>query len=327
MEESLEAPARVSALLDAEPDGLGTLIEGLRRAPPPFAVTVARGSSDHAAGYAAYLLAMTTGCVAASLPPSLAGLERAPLRLQGAFALAVSQSGRSPDIVAALEAADRAGATTVALVNDTGSPLAAAARHLLDQGAGPERSVAATKSVICTMTALARLVARWADDRALLDGLQRLPVALAAAAQADAPALPVTADTPMFVVGRGLGLPAAQEVALKLKETCGLQAEAFSSAEVRHGPREVVDGRYLVLALALPGPGEADVRAAAAELGAQGAKVLVIDADPEVTELPDRRLAPILALQMLFPVIARTAEALGRDPDRPRTLEKVTLTR
>jgi glucosamine--fructose-6-phosphate aminotransferase (isomerizing) len=334
LEESLEAPERVADQLARDADLYAGLGERLRREPPPAGLTIARGSSDHAAAYGAYLLTLLAGLPVASLPPSLVTLERARLAVEGHLAVAVSQSGRSPDIVACLEAAHQAGAIAVAVVNDPASPLADAAATVLPQRAGPERSVAATKSFITSLTALARLAVAWRRDPALSAALERLPVRLRHAADLGLAADPGWLDGAghVYVVARGAGLPVAQEVALKLKETCALHAEAFSSAELRHGPREIVDARFAVLALALPGPGQADVLAAARELVAQGATVRIVG--PAETGRPflalsadlDPRLAPIEAVQALYPLFARTATRLGRDPDRPRTLAKVTET-
>src|SRR3954447_7350039 len=273
LEESLEAPERVAGQLARDADLYAALGERLRRAPPPAALTIARGSSDNAAAYGAYLLTLLAGLPVASLPPSLVTLERARLAVEGHLALAVSQSVRSPDIVACLEAAHQAGAVAVAVVNDPASPLADAADTVLPQHAGPERSVAATKSFITSLTAIARLGVAWRPDPALTADLERLPDRLRHAAPLGLAADPSWTDGArnVYVLSRGAVLPVAQEVALKLKETCGLHAEAFSSAELRHGPREAVDAGFAVLALALPGPGRADVLAAAAELRAQGA--------------------------------------------------------
>lgn len=159
LEESLEAPDRVADLLARDGDLYAGLGARLRRSPPAAALTVARGSSDHAAAYGAYLIAAVTGRPVASLPPSLVSLERAALTVPGQLALAVSQSGRSPDVVACLEAARAGGAIAVACVNDVGSPLAAAAEVVLPHQAGPERAVAATKSFLASGVALARLAA------------------------------------------------------------------------------------------------------------------------------------------------------------------------
>lgn len=332
LEEALEAPDRVADLLRRDGEIYAALGTRLRTAPPPAALTIARGTSDHAAAYGAYLLARATGRLTASLPPSLVTLENARLAVSGHLAIAVSQSGRSPDLVASLEAARAAGALAVAVVNDAGSPLATAAQLVLPHHAGPERAVAATKSFLCSAVALARLAAAWSGDAALLASLADLPGALRAAAAAGFTADPgwVGSAGHVYVLARGPGLPVAQEVALKLKETCGLHAEAFSSAEVRHGPREAVDAGFAVLALALPGPGQADVLAAAGELAAQGAAVHAVGpVEGALVPLPaglDPLLAPLAAAQALYPLLVRTAQALGRDPDRPRTLAKVTLT-
>ena len=175
LEESLEAPERVAGQLARDADLYAALGERLRRAPPPGALTIARGSSDNAAAYGAYLLTLLAGLPVASLPPSLVTLERARLAVDGHLALAVSQSGRSPDIVACLEAARQAGAVAVAVVNDPASPLADAADTVLPQHAGPERSVAATKSFITSLTAIARLAVAWRPDPALAADLERLP--------------------------------------------------------------------------------------------------------------------------------------------------------
>ena len=335
LEESLEAPHRLADALACDRELYARLGERLRTDPPPAALTIARGSSDHAAAYGAYLITLLTGLPVASLPPSLVTLERAPLRLRGHLALAVSQSGRSPDVVGSLEAARAAGALTAALVNDTGSPLAQAAELVLGHHAGPERSVAATKSFLASLFGLARLAAAWAEEDGLDSAIQALPPRLEEAAASGAAADPgwLGGASHVYVVARGIGLPVAHELALKLKESCGIHGEAFSSAELRHGPREVVDSRFTVLALALPGPGQADVLAAAGELAGQGAQAHVVGPGSLDTALLaalpeglDPRLAPIAAAQALYPLIARTAVALGRDPDRPRTLAKVTET-
>ena len=208
-----------------------------------------------------------------------------------------------------------------------GSPLARSAEIFLDQRAGPEKSITATKSVLCTLTGIARLTAEWSQDAALLKALGGLPVCLRHAADSSAQFDERLLDgvSNAFILSRSLGYGAANELALKLKETCGVHAEAFSTAEVRHGPREIVNKDYLVIALALPGSGEADVLAAAEEMRAQGARVIVVGRSAavdgfELPLLPDDRLAPLAALQLLYPWIARCAKALGRDPDKPKTL-------
>ncbi len=334
LEEAREAPARVAALLATDSEGYQALAARLRETPPPFALTVARGSSDHAASYAAALLAVLAGIVTASLPPSTVTRYRARLRLERALALAISQSGASPDIVMTLEAAAAAGALTVAIVNDLASPLARCAAYVLDQHAGPERSVAATKSCITSMVAAARLIALWREDAGLLAALERLPERLEAAAALDWSAgLAVLAPAAsLYVVGRGLGLGIAAESALKLKETSALHAEAVSAAEFRHGPRAVLEPGFPVLIYALEDSASADAAALAESLVAAGQSCLIASASTGgALRLPlppplHPMLDPIVAIQAFYPFAAALAEARGHDPDRPRSLQKVTKT-
>jgi glucosamine--fructose-6-phosphate aminotransferase (isomerizing) len=333
-EEAAQAPSRVAALLAADGDLYRDLARALRLAPPPFAVTIARGSSDHAASYAATLLGIELGLVTASLAPSLITRYGAALRLDGALALAISQSGASPDLVQTLEAAGAAGAVTAAIVNADHTPLADAAAWVLDQHAGPEGSVAATKSFIASLTVVARLAAVWCDDRKLLDALERLPERLEAALRCDwSRALDLLAPVPsLYVVGRGLTLGVAGESALKLKETSALHAEAVSATEIRHGPRAVVHGDFPVFVYALADAAAADAAGLGRELAAAGATLLVASphAAPGVhLALPPSlhpALDPIVAIQAFYPFAAALAQARGRDPDRPEGLSKVTRT-
>lgn len=334
VQEAREAPARVAALLAADQERYAGLAARLRRAPPPFALTIARGTSDHAASYAATVLALEAGIVTASLPPSTITRYRAALRLKDALALAISQSGASPDVVMTLEAAAGAGALTVALVNDVDAPLARAAAVVLDQRAGPERSVAATKSFITSLVALARLVAAWREDPVLLEALARLPERLEAALATDwAPALEVLVPaTSCYVVGRGLGLGTAAESALKLKETSALHAEALSAAELRHGPRAVIEPGFPLLIYALEDAASADAAELAEALVAAGQSCLIASSRPggglRLALPPPLHplLDPIVAIQAFYPLAAALAEARGHDPDRPRGLQKVTRT-
>ena len=325
--EAQEAPNRVRDLLLSDSALYADLGRRLRDLDPAVVATIARGSSDHAASYAAYLIPQCTGKVVASLAPSVVTVLNARLRLQGQFVFSLSQSGGSPDLNHTQARAREGGALTAALVNVANSPLAQNAEIFLDQKAGPENSITATKSVLCTLAGIARLAAEWAQDAALLRALPLLPEALheASVSGSHYDEQLLLGVKHAFVLSRALGFGAASEVALKLKETCGLHAEAFSAAEVRHGPREIVNKDYLVIALALPGSGQAHVLAAAAEMKAQGARVLVVGQPGSgqnfaLPPLPDDRLAPLAALQLLYPWIARAAAALGRDPDKPKTL-------
>ena len=332
--EALAAAEAVAAQHEDTDALLAELAGQLRRQSPSMILTVARGSSDHAASYFAYLAMRRLGIPAASLPMSLFSLHNAALRVHGQFALALSQSGRSPDIVAAMQALGRAGALTAALVNQDGSPLAAAVQWAVPLNAGVEASVAATKSYIATLAASATLVGQWADDRALLMAVRSLPRALARAAGCDwsAAVEGLANASRIMVVGRGLGLAIALEAALKFKETCAIQAEAFSSAEVRHGPMALVDAGYPLLIFAPRGPEQAGLLELAADMRRRGAAVLLAAPDGvaernlplSVADHP--LLDPIAAIQSFYVMAARLAVARGLDPDAPRHLAKVTCT-
>lgn len=334
LRETREAPARVAELLREDASAYRALAAELTCRAPAFAATVARGSSDHAATYAASLFGIARGLVTASIPPSLITRYGAELDLRRALVLAISQSGASPDIVATLRAAGAAGGCTVAIVNAPGSPLAVAAGHVLPQHAGVERSVAATKSFICSLVCVAHLVARWRGDETLSAALERLPERLEVALACDwSAAVPLLAPaSSLYVVGRGLGLGIVHEWALKLKETCGLHAEALSAAEVHHGPRAVIDRDFPVLTLALDDPAGRDAAAFAAGLADSGHAVAVASAAPVAgIHLPlpaplHPLLDPIVTVQAFYPLAVALAETRGLDPDRPRGLTKVTAT-
>jgi glutamine---fructose-6-phosphate transaminase (isomerizing) len=334
LKETHEAPARVAELLQEDVGAYQALADRLAARPPAFAATVARGSSDHAATYAASLFGVACGLVTASIPPSLITRYGAALALERALVLAISQSGASPDIVATLRAATAAGGCTVAIVNAPGAPLAEAARHVLPQHAGLERSVAATKSFICSLTCVARLIAIWRGDVALSAALERLPERLEAALGCDwSAAVPLLAPAhSLYVVGRGLGFGIVHEWALKLKETSGLHAEALSAAEVHHGPRAVIERGFPVVALGLDDPAGRDAAAFAADLAGNGHTVAVASAGPVAGHhlpLPPPLhplLDPIVAVQAFYPLAAALAAARGLDPDQPRGLSKVTTT-
>lgn len=334
LEEARSAADAVARQLAADGARCAALGQALRARPPAVTLTVARGSSDHAAAYCAYLIMARLGRIVASLPMSLLTLYKSPLQAQQTLAIAISQSGQSPDVVEPIGYFRAGGATTVALVNDDSSPLARAAEWALPLHAGPERSVAATKSFITSLVAGARLVAHWQDDPELLAALQALPAALRSAADADwSAALPVlTPARNIMVVGRGIGLPIALEAALKLKETSALQAEAFSGAEIQHGPMALIEQGYPLLVFATRGPALQGLVTLAQAMRERGARVLLAAPDSvpqrELTLplAPTPDLDPIVAVQAFYGLAAQLAAARGIDPDRPRHLNKVTRT-
>lgn len=334
LQEALSAPDCIARQLAQDGERYAALGERLRAAPPHNGVTVARGSSDHASAYLAYLIMARMGRLVTSLPMSLVTLYKSPLVAQGTLAVATSQSGQSPDVIEPIRYFRAGGATTVALVNDAASPLAQAAEWTMPLHAGPERSVAATKSFIASLVAGARLVAAWQDDPSLRDGIAALPEDLRRAAGADwSAALEALAPARnIMVVGRGIGFPLALESALKFKETASLQAEAFSSAEIKHGPMALIEEGYPLLVYATRGPAQAGLVALADEMRGRGARVLLAapsdvasrDLTLPVAALPD--LDPIVAIGAFYAMAAQLAAARGMDPDRPRHLSKVTRT-
>jgi len=330
-QEAAEAPAVVARLLAANRLAAQSLGESLRRRPPRAVVTLGRGSSDHAATYAKYLIETGLGVLTSSGSPSVSSVYEATQDLRDVLLLAISQSGRSPDLLAAAEAARKAGARVVALVNDMDSPMAELAHAALPLHAGPEESVAATKSFIAALAAVAQLTAAWSRDADLTSALDALPGQLAEAWALDwSPAIGVLASVQsLYVLGRGPGFAAAQEAALKLKETCGLHAEAFSAAEVRHGPMALVEAGFPVLIFAQADLSEPGVVELARELDARQAAVLLAGAEGPGA-LPFARapaaLQPIALVQSFYRLANALALARGLDPDRPPHLRKVTET-
>ena len=327
------AAAAVAAQLAANRERVAAIAAGLRRAPPRAVITFARGSSDHAATFARYLVETRLGIPTGSAAPSVASLYGAPSRARAMLCLAISQSGRSPDLLASLKVAKRGGATTLALVNDAESPLAAMADHLLPLCAGPERSVAATKSFIASLAAPIALVAAWAKDEELAEALAAAPALLARAWEMDwSPLVARLASVRgLYVVARGLGLGIAQEAALKLKETCGLHAEAFSAAEIRHGPMTLIGPDFPLLVFRQSDETEDSVDALIRDAAARGADVFVAgEAPPGATALPSvghhPAIEPMLQIESFYRAAVTLSAARGLDPDRPPYLSKVTET-
>lgn len=333
--EARAAPAAVARQLAADWAAYASLGTDLRERPPAAMLTIARGSSDHAAHYFAYLVMARLGRLVTSLPMSLITLYQSRLACDGLVSFAFSQSGQSPDLVAPTEFFRSGGARTVAFVNDPASPLARAAKWVFSLHAGIETSVAATKSYIAQLVAGARVVAQWQADTQLLTSLQALPPVLEQAARQDwSAAVEALHDAEhMFVIGRGTGLAVAMEAALKLKETCGIQAEAFSGAEVQHGPMALVDDGFPLLIFAPRGPAQAGLLALADGMRARGARVLLAappgtpNCELPLIETAAEELDPVAAIQSFYPMVEALARTRGLDPDQPRNLAKVTKTR
>ena len=329
-----EAPAAVARQSRELREPVHTLSARLRQKPPRVVVTCARGSSAHAATFGKHLIERYLGIPVAAAAPNIATVYRRGLRLDGQLFIAVSQSGRSDDLVEQSKSARAAGALTVALLNDTDSPLAETCEFLLPMSAGTEQAVAATKSLIASLAAFVRLVAEWGDQRELADGLVRLPERLAQALHLDwSPALDgLSKADALIVVGRGPTLAIAREAALKLKETCGVQAEAYSGAEFMHGPVTLVTPGYPVLLLAPTDQAAAGMAKLATDLAAKQAALYAAGLeDSRAVHLPvlppeQAENDAICLVQAFYGMMPRLAALRGRNADSPRHLQKVTRT-
>jgi glutamine---fructose-6-phosphate transaminase (isomerizing) len=331
--EAAEAGAVVARQLDDNADIVARLAARLRANPPSGVITCARGSSDHAATYAKYLIETRVGLLVSSAAPSIASVYRQAPSAAGMLAIGISQSGKSPDIVETIRGAAQAGAVTAAMVNVADSPLARLADVLLPLRAGPEQSVAATKSYIAALSQIAALVAVWTEDDGLQAALRGLPDLLEDAWAADwTPMVDRLADARgLYVIGRGVGLGIAQEAALKLKETCSLHAEAFSAAEVRHGPMTLIGPGFPLLVIGQSDEAGDGLDELVADMVSRGGDVLVAGRSVAgAITLPTRAahpaLEPLLAIQSFYRAVNSLSIRRGFDPDRPPHLAKVTET-
>ena len=332
-EEAAEAAAVVEQQLRENARDVDRLARDLKSRRRAIILTLARGSSDHAATYARYLIETRLGILTASAAPSVSSLYEARLDLRDAVVIAISQSGKSPDLLASLEAARESGAYVIAMVNAEDSPLAGLADFTIPLRAGSEVSVAATKSFIASLAAVAQLVASWCGDRNFHAALASLPAQLHAAWRLDwSGALARLRHAQnLYVLGRGPGLGIAGEAALKFKETCGIHAEAFSTAELRHGPLAIVGAGFPVLVFAQDDASHAGILELVADLhehradlltvgvrGGGGTRLPVVHADPAIQ--------PLLQIQSFYRMANALSVARGFDPDRPQHLSKITET-
>ncbi len=329
-----EIPDATRRLLEVSGARLAEAGADLRRLQPVMVATIARGSSDHAAAFLKYAIELVAGVPVASIGPSIMSIYGRELQLESCAAISISQSGKSPDIVAMAQSARRNGARTIALTNTADSPLAASADIAVDLAAGAERSVAATKSFVSSVVAGLGILGHWTGDEALLASLQALPDAFARAVAQDwTPFMGALKDrNSLYVLGRGPALAIAEEAALKFKETCGIHAEAYSAAEVLHGPARIVEAGFPVLALASRDQGEAGVAEIADRLANQGATVFATTGRVAAAhKLPfvatGHPITDALSLIVSFyAFVEMFSRHRGFDPDNPPHLRKVTET-
>lgn len=334
-----EQPAVLARLLEAGRPGAEGIAGRIRARSPRFAVLAARGSSDNAARYGQYLFGIENGLVAALATPSIFTHYAARPALGDALVIGISQSGESPDIVAVVHEGRRQGALTLAITNEGASPLAAAAEMVLPLQAGVERAVAATKTYTAQLMALAMLSAAWRQDERAWAELRALPDQVTATLEANQGAIAraesLREHSRLVVVGRGYNLSTAFEITLKVKETSGVLAHGYSSADFLHGPKAILDRSLPVMAVS-PGRAFDDLDGVIALAREQGAPILAISDRPEVLAAADVALPlPAGVPDWLSPLVAVVPGQLwalgfslarGLQPDAPRGLTKVTYT-
>lgn len=302
------------------------LAKKIRDFNPEYVYIVGRGTSDHAGVYAKYLIEVELGIPVSSAAPSVASIFGKTLDLKRALVLIISQSGRSPDVLAQATAAKASGALCVALVNDETSPLSDIADVFVPLLAGPEKAVAATKTYLCTLFSILHIVAHWKNDEKLHAQLGLLPNMMAQA-QTSTPQLDLQVLQDIrhcVVLGRGFGYAIAREISLKIKEICAIQAEAFSSAEFLHGPISLLNKQLSVIDVSVCDESIVAHTEQIDEIKARGGKVCTLFYNGENIS---PRLLPLLIMQRFYLDIEHIAQQMGCDPDSPIGLNKVTQTR
>jgi glucosamine--fructose-6-phosphate aminotransferase (isomerizing) len=342
LREIFEQPTALRRLLSEGREPAQRAAARIAAASPEWALIAARGSSDNAARYAQYLLGAYNGLGVGLAVPSLVSLYGRAPRMGRAAVLGISQSGQSPDIVGVLTAAAQQGAVTVALTNDAESPLARAAAVTLPLFAGEEKAVAATKTYTNELLALAMLSVALEGKLEREAVLLRVPDYAQQVIDAVQPLVEEVAQgfaetRKLVVLGRGFNYSTAFEIALKIKETCGFIGEPYSFADLLHGPVAMIDRGFPVVVVAPSGKTEADVPALFELLAARGARTVAISDDEEVLSRAQFGLPlPADVPEWVSPIVSVIAGQLfahalcvatGRDPDQPRGLSKVTLTR
>lgn len=329
-----EIPNAVDRLLSDGWSNVRGVADVVRDYDPRIVLTAARGSSDHVCTLIKYAIEITLGIPVASTGPSIASIYGSKLHVNGALCLAVSQSGKGPDILSTAKSIRRDGAMTIAVSNGGSSPLATATQYAIDTRAGPELSVAATKTFVTSAVAILLLLGEWRRDQELLSSLFTLPRQLEVATRIDwAEVREVVANQPsMFTLGRGLTLGVSNEAALKFKETCQIHAESFSSAEVLHGPVTIVADKFPILAFAGIDAAEQHLAEVADAISLKGGKVFatsckVNHAQPLEFVGTDHPLTtPLSLIVSFYSMVEALAASQGIDPDQPRHLKKITQT-
>lgn len=341
-DEILEQPEVAARFLRRAPDVVGPLAEAIRRRGVDHVVIAARGTSDHAAIYAQYVLGIRHGLSVGLGTPSVISLYGAEPRLDRSLVIGISQSGASPDVVGVVEAGRRQGAPTLAITNAPDSPLAAAAATTIDLGAGPELAVAATKTYTTQLLAVAAVSAALSGDAADAVALAAIPDALASALGLEPEVIAMAGEQAhadrLLVLARGYEYATAREWALKLKELARVFADPYSAADFEHGPLALLEPGVPALATVRPGPARDGLVELLRRLRHElGADLAVASDDAEALEHARWPLRlPAGTPEWLGPIVSivpgqlhalHLTRARGLDPEAPRNLNKVTRTR
>ncbi|GAA6203713.1 MULTISPECIES: glucosamine-6-phosphate deaminase NagB-II [Thalassotalea] len=324
-QEAKQAPSVVEGQLLANKALAEKIGVKLREIAPKMVMIIGRGSSDHAGVFGKYLIEIEAGIPTFAAAPSVSSVYGKQLKLEQALVIVISQSGRSPDIIAQAEMAKKAGAYCVALVNDETSPLKDIVDEVLPLKAGAEISVAATKSYLATLSALLQLTAYWTENNELISALDTLPSAMQTIIDS-APQLTsqsIDGVKNMVVLGRGLGYAITKEMALKLKEVSSIHAEAFSSAEFLHGPVTLVEQGLAILNCEVNDESAQSHQEQINEMTERGADLVHLR-QTDLSVHP--RLAPLVVLQRFYLDVAEVSVSRGFNPDEPKGLKKVTRT-
>jgi len=323
--EAAQTPSLIEQQLRKNAKLCASIGQMLRQTQPSFVYIIGRGSSDHAGVFAKYLIEVELGIPVCSAAPSVSSIFKQQLKLEGALVICISQSGRSPDILAQAQAAKNSGAVCIAIVNDESSPLAKIADAVLPICAGEEKAVAATKSYLATLSAILQLVGNWAESDDIITALNDLPQHLQESIELPAQ-LTREFVAPLrncIVLGRAFGYAVSREVALKLKEVCGIHAEAFSSAEFLHGPATLVARNLAIVDIDLEDETADAHRQQIAEMTKRGADMIRLNG---LADKMHPRLAPLAIMQRFYLDIEQISVSMGLNPDAPVGLNKVTQT-
>ena len=341
LEEIYEQPLAVAAAVEREQSNVAALVRELHSRGIRQVIIAARGTSDNAATYAKYLIEIVTGLPVALAAPSVYTLYEAKMHLDGCLMIGISQSGQATDVLLSLKAGRAAGAVTASITNEADSPIVQASDYTLLCHAGAEQAVAATKTYTTSLALIALLAGVWANHTELLDGLCSVPQLIQTTLQLD-DAIAAACERYRYtqecaVLARGINQCTALEAALKMTETSYLVAKPYSGADFLHGPIAMVSIGFPCFLFAPNGAAYPSMLELALKLRDRGAEMIVVAADPEILALGSKQVAiPVQISELLSPLVYivpgqlwayHFARSRGYDPDKPRGLSKVTLTR